>query len=101
MIADLLQVLFLNELEDILELLMDEQLQQVQGPLFTLLAQCLGSQHFQVHTNIYSSYKCTHTNTLISAYMHAYCAICQLVAYSAERSPLCALYQHHALDLYS
>ncbi|KAG5186544.1 protein phosphatase 2A regulatory B subunit [Tribonema minus] len=42
------QVLFLNELEDILELLMDEQLQQVQGPLFALLAQCLGSQHFQV-----------------------------------------------------
>jgi Protein phosphatase 2A regulatory B subunit (B56 family) len=41
-------VLFLNELEDILELLMDEQLQQVQTALFTLLAQCLGSQHFQV-----------------------------------------------------
>lgn len=42
------QVLFLHELEDILELLQDEQLQQVQNPLFLLLSQCLGSQHFQV-----------------------------------------------------
>lgn len=42
------QVLFLNELEDVLELLMDEQLQQVQEKLFHLLAQCLASQHFQV-----------------------------------------------------
>lgn len=42
------QVLFLNELEDILELLMDDQLAQVQGPLFNLLSLCLGSQHFQV-----------------------------------------------------
>ncbi|CAB1117570.1 unnamed protein product [Ectocarpus sp. CCAP 1310/34] len=42
------QVLFLNELEDVLELLMDEQLQQVHDKLFHLLAQCLASQHFQV-----------------------------------------------------
>ncbi|CAM9912152.1 unnamed protein product, partial [Chrysoparadoxa australica] len=42
------QVLFLNELEDILELLMDEQLVLIQDQLFNLLAKCLGSQHFQV-----------------------------------------------------
>mmetsp|Transcript_16603 Transcript_16603/g.24579 ORF Transcript_16603/g.24579 Transcript_16603/m.24579 type:complete len:438 (-) Transcript_16603:207-1520(-) len=42
------QVLFLNELEDILELVVDEQLEQVHQPLFNLIAQCLGSDHFQV-----------------------------------------------------
>jgi Protein phosphatase 2A regulatory B subunit (B56 family) len=82
-IVTLLQVLFLNELEDILELLMDEQLQQVQTALFTLLAQCLGSQHFQVclmhiHTILY-----TILATAYRSYLHnqqhtvapAFCAI--------------------------
>lgn len=42
------QVLFLNELEEVLELCRGEQLVQVQDNLFRLLAACLGSSHFQV-----------------------------------------------------
>jgi hypothetical protein len=41
-------VLFLNELEEVLELCRGEQLVQVQDNLFRLLAACLGSSHFQV-----------------------------------------------------
>jgi len=42
------QVLFLNELEEILELLGAEQLAQISKNLFTNLARCLDSEHFQV-----------------------------------------------------
>lgn len=42
------QVLFLNELEEVLELVRGDQLVQVQDVLFKLLADCLGSAHFQV-----------------------------------------------------
>lgn len=42
------QVLFINELEEILELLGAEQLQKVSKTLFTNLARCLDSDHFQV-----------------------------------------------------
>lgn len=42
------QVLFLNEVEEILELMGHEQLQRVHEPLFKILSQCLGSEHFQV-----------------------------------------------------
>ncbi|KAF1323032.1 Protein phosphatase 2a regulatory b subunit, partial [Globisporangium splendens] len=42
------QVIFLNELEEILELMGSDQLQQVHKPLFQALAKWLGSQHFQV-----------------------------------------------------
>ena len=42
------QVLFLNELEEIMELCRGDQLNQVQDELFKLLAACLGSEHFQV-----------------------------------------------------
>lgn len=42
------QVLFLNELEEILELLGTDQLLQVRETLFRLIAKCLGSHHFQV-----------------------------------------------------
>lgn len=42
------QVLFLNELEEVLELCRGEQLVQVHDVLFKLLAACLGSAHFQV-----------------------------------------------------
>jgi serine/threonine-protein phosphatase 2A regulatory subunit B' len=42
------QVLFLNELEEILELLGNDQLMQVRDTLFRLIAKCLGSHHFQV-----------------------------------------------------
>jgi serine/threonine-protein phosphatase 2A regulatory subunit B' len=43
------QVLFLNELEEILELLGPEQLEAAQGiGLYSCIARCLGSAHFQV-----------------------------------------------------
>ncbi|GMI24687.1 hypothetical protein TrCOL_g10377 [Triparma columacea] len=42
------QVLFLNELEEILELLGADQLQQISKTLFTNLSRCLDSDHFQV-----------------------------------------------------
>lgn len=38
----------MNELEEILELLQEEQLEQIKGELFKLIAKCLASQHFQV-----------------------------------------------------
>ena len=38
----------MNELEEILELLGHEQLLQIRGELFSLLAKCLDSFHFQV-----------------------------------------------------
>ena len=42
------QVLFLNELEEILELLGADQLRQISKTLFCNLARCLDSDHFQV-----------------------------------------------------
>lgn len=42
------QVLFLNELEEILEMCRAEQLVQIQDDLYTLLGNCLASPHFQV-----------------------------------------------------
>lgn len=42
------QVLFLNELEDLMELLDDEMLEKLSGPLFKHLGHCLSSTHFQV-----------------------------------------------------
>lgn len=42
------QVLFLNELEEVLEFLGPEQLDKLQDPLFRTIARCLGSEHFQV-----------------------------------------------------
>ncbi|CAN0015862.1 unnamed protein product [Pylaiella littoralis] len=43
------QVIFLNELEEVLELLMGpHQITEVEEPLFNLLARCISSDHFQV-----------------------------------------------------
>lgn len=42
------QVLFLNELEDLMELLEADVLDKLCVPLFSHLAQCLSSTHFQV-----------------------------------------------------
>lgn len=41
-------VLFLNELEEILEFIGGEQLDAVYVPLFRCIAKCVGSAHFQV-----------------------------------------------------
>lgn len=42
------QVLFLGELEEILELTQPAEFQKVMYQLFKQLARCLNSQHFQV-----------------------------------------------------
>ncbi len=42
------EVLFLGELEEILELTQAPEFQKVMLPLFRQLAKCLNSQHFQV-----------------------------------------------------
>ena len=42
------EVLFLGELEEILELTQAPEFQKVMMPLFRQLARCLNSQHFQV-----------------------------------------------------
>lgn len=42
------QVLFLNELEEIMELCRGDQINQIQDDLFKLLAACIASEHFQV-----------------------------------------------------
>jgi serine/threonine-protein phosphatase 2A regulatory subunit B' len=41
-------VLFLNELEEILELMGPDQLEQVADPLYGCIKKCIGSEHFQV-----------------------------------------------------
>jgi hypothetical protein len=45
------EVLFLGELEEILELTQPPEFQKVMVPLFKQLAKCLNSQHFQVGCN--------------------------------------------------
>lgn len=42
------EVLFLGELEEILELTQGAEFQKVMVPLFKQLSRCLNSQHFQV-----------------------------------------------------
>jgi hypothetical protein len=41
-------VLYLNELEEILELIRGEQINTIQNDLYKLLADCMSSEHFQV-----------------------------------------------------
>ena len=43
-----IQVVFLNELEEVLELMGAEQVEKVLEPLFRTVAKCVGSRHFQV-----------------------------------------------------
>ena len=46
------EVLFLEELEDILELTQLGEFQKVMKPLFRQLAKCINSSHFQVRLSI-------------------------------------------------
>jgi serine/threonine-protein phosphatase 2A regulatory subunit B' len=48
------KVLFMNELEEILELLGEEQLEELKGELFLLLSNCVASQHFQVRACLFA-----------------------------------------------
>ena len=42
------QVMFLNELEEILDVIEPAEFQKVMVPLFTQLTKCVSSPHFQV-----------------------------------------------------
>lgn len=42
------EVLFLNEVEEILEMIESEEFKAIMKPLFTQIARCIGSPHFQV-----------------------------------------------------
>jgi len=42
------QVLYLNELEEIMELTAEPVVLKLAGPLFTCIARCVGSEHFQI-----------------------------------------------------
>lgn len=42
------EVMFLNEIEDIFEVMEPSEFQRIQIPLFAQLAKCISSQHFQV-----------------------------------------------------
>ncbi len=43
------QVMFLNELEEILDVIEPAEFTKVMGPLFKQLAKCVSSPHFQVN----------------------------------------------------
>jgi hypothetical protein len=47
-VAIFLQVMFLNELEEILDVIEPAEFQKVMDPLFRQLAKCVSSPHFQV-----------------------------------------------------
>jgi serine/threonine-protein phosphatase 2A regulatory subunit B' len=42
------EVMFLNEMEEILDIIEPSEFVKVQGPLFQQIARCVGSPHFQV-----------------------------------------------------
>lgn len=53
------QVIFLNELEEVLELLVGpDQISEVEDQLFNLLARCISSEHFQVGGLVARPYGC-------------------------------------------
>lgn len=43
-----MQVMFLNELEEILDVIEPGEFQKIMDPLFRQLAKCVSSPHFQV-----------------------------------------------------
>lgn len=48
----LFQVMFLGEIEEILDVIEPAQFVKIQEPLFKQIAKCVSSPHFQVDTNI-------------------------------------------------
>lgn len=49
--------MFLNELEEILDVIEPAEFQKVMDPLFTQLAKCVSSPHFQVSKQYIAEYK--------------------------------------------
>ena len=54
------EVMFLNELEEILDVIEPAEFQKIIDPLFRQLAKCVSSPHFQViHQNLSSLFLCS------------------------------------------
>jgi serine/threonine-protein phosphatase 2A regulatory subunit B' len=54
------EVMFLNELEEVLDIIEPSEFLKVQVPLFHQLALCVSSPHFQAH------YNCVYLLTLLT-----------------------------------
>jgi serine/threonine-protein phosphatase 2A regulatory subunit B' len=50
------EVMFINEIEDIFEVMEAPEFYKIQIPLFHQLAKCVSSAHFQVSLHLTSSY---------------------------------------------
>eukprot|EP00955_Chlamydomonas_euryale_P116302 366410-Chlamydomonas_euryale.AAC.1 len=64
------EVLFLSELEEILELTQPGEFQQVMLPLFCQLTRCLNSQHFQVAERSLFLWNNEYIVNLVAQYRH-------------------------------
>jgi serine/threonine-protein phosphatase 2A regulatory subunit B' len=60
------ELLFLNELEELLDLTQSEQFEALIPPLFTRMAKCIGSPHFQVAERSLFFWQNEHINELIA-----------------------------------
>lgn len=67
-----LQVLFLGELEEILEITQPAEFGKVVQPLFRQIARCLNSSHFQVGSSCTTSYPHRGTQVLCQAQGHGH-----------------------------
>jgi serine/threonine-protein phosphatase 2A regulatory subunit B' len=65
------EVLFLGELEEILELTQPHEFQRVLGPLFKRLARCLTSAHFQVAERSLFLWNNEYIVSLVAQFRHA------------------------------
>jgi len=45
----MMQVMFLNEVEEILDVIEPQEFIKIQEPLFKQISKCVSSYHFQVH----------------------------------------------------
>ena len=50
------EVMFLNELEEILDVIEPAEFQKVMVPLFNQLAKCVSSPHFQVNSHFFQAH---------------------------------------------
>lgn len=61
--------MFLNELEEILDVIEPAEFQKVMDPLFTQLAKCVSSPHFQVSKQYIAEYSWILANKTFASFM--------------------------------
>lgn len=64
------EVMFLNELEEILDVIEPSEFVKVMEPLFRQLAKCVSSPHFQVSQAFYTSVRALEGSTFILYLLH-------------------------------